>query len=159
MSFAVGNGACVYGYINIDTSSPGSTESALIHIRVPVAWYEQNELDPTTTTVTHCGAESVEWEVLEVVSSSVDEDYYFFTVRTPGFSEFAVGALPFGMDAMFPVESEDVDTTTYSGHLGDSTEERVTSSMWLLPVIAGILGIFFFVLWKRRKDEEDEQMR
>jgi len=149
----IGNGAQTYGFFTIDTNSPGSTESALVHIRVPVAWYEQNELEPTTTIATHCGDNSTDWEVLDVVSSSEDEEYYYFTVMTPGFSEFSVVALPFEMAVKFPVEEE---VTADVDHTDEVAECRVTSSMWFIPMIAGILGILFIIIWKRREDEEEE---
>ncbi|MDA0524440.1 PGF-pre-PGF domain-containing protein [Methanococcoides alaskense] len=148
----IGNGAQTYGFFTIDTNSPGSTESALVHIRVPFAWYEQNELDLTTTIATHCGDNSTVWEVLDVVSSSEDGGYYYFTVMTPGFSEFSVAALPFEMAVEFPVDEEaiaDVD------HTDEVVESRIKSSMWFIPVIAGILGILFIIIWKRRKDEDE----
>ena len=41
-------------------------------------------------------------------------------------------------------------------HTIEVAESKVTSSMWLIPLIAGILGIFFFFIWKRRNDEDEE---
>ena len=153
MAFTIGAGAQVYGYANIGTSSPGSTESALIHIRIPRAWYVQNELDPATTAVTHCGDNSTELEVLEVVSSSEDEKFYYFTVRSPGFSEFAVAALPLEMEIQVPVE--EVPDDKNDGSDDDVAEQG--SRMWMIPVIAAILGGLFFILWKRRKDEDEQE--
>lgn len=53
-------------------------------------------------------------------------------------------------DVKYDVDEEatvDVDYTI------EVAESRVTSSMWFIPVIAGMLGILFIVIWKRRKDE------
>ncbi|NYT19503.1 MAG: hypothetical protein GKC08_04330 [Methanosarcinales archaeon] len=63
--------------------------------------------------------------MLEVISSSEDEMYYYFIVKTPGFSEFSVAALPFEMEVFFPVEYEIWSVC----QIGDATEERVSSSM------------------------------
>ncbi len=137
--------------MNIDTSNPGSTESALIHIRVPVRWYQENGLDPDTTAVTHCGDTSSEWEILDVVDSSNDGEYYYFTVRTPGFSEFSVAALPY---AQAEEIEEDADEAGADETAAQQTEEESSSGyMWLIPVVAVILGLLIFVIRKKQNDE------
>ncbi len=148
----MGSGARVYGYINIDTSTPGSTQSALIHIRVPVSWYEESGLDPTTTAVTHCGDTSTEWETLDVVDSSSDSEYYYFTVRTPGFSEFSVAALPYAQAEVIE-EDADADETGTDGAAEESEDEGSSGFLWLIPVVTVILGLLVFVIWKGKREE------
>ncbi len=139
--------------MNIDTSNPGSTESALIHIRVPVRWYQENGLDPDTTAVTHCGDTSSEWEILDVVDSSNDGEYYYFTVRTPGFSEFSVAALPLE-EAEGIVKDTGADEAGADETAAQQPEEESSSGyMWLIPVVAMILGLLIFVIRKKQKDE------
>ncbi len=141
--------------MNIDTSNPGSTESALIHIRVPVSWYQENGLDPDTTAVNHCGDTSTEWETLDVVDSSNDEEYYYFTVRTPGFSEFSVAALP--IEEAEESEEDTGDGADEAGADGTALEqaedEGSSGFMWLIPVIAVILGLLIFVIRKKQNNE------
>ncbi|NPE29092.1 fibronectin type III domain-containing protein [Methanococcoides sp. SA1] len=52
-------------------------------------------------------------------------------------------------DVKYDVDEEATVDVNYTIEVAES---RVTSSMWLIPLIAGILGIFFIILWKGRKD-------
>ncbi len=116
-----------------------------------MSWYQENGLDPETTAVTHCGDTSTEWESLEVVDSSSDAEYYYFTVRTPGFSEFSVAALP--LEEAEEIE-EDADETGADGTAAQQPEEESSSGyMWLIPVVAVILGLLIFVIRKKQNDE------
>ncbi len=149
ISLAVGSGANIYGYVNLDTSSPGSVDGATIQFRIPAAWYEDNGLDPSSTAITHFADGSPQIDVLEVTDSSSDGEYYYFTVTTPGFSEFALAAFPVEED----VEEEMVeilDEGLTDEPMPEPEDEGSSGFLWMVPVVAVILGLVVFVIWKKQ---------
>ncbi len=149
ISLAVGSGANIYGYVNLDTSSPGSVDGATIQFRIPAAWYEDNGLDPSSTAITHFADGSPQIDVLEVTDSSSDGEYYYFTVTTPGFSEFSVVAFPVEEEVEEEVV-EILDEVLKDESMPEPEDEGSSVYMWLIPVVAVILGLVVFVIWKRQ---------
>ncbi len=149
IALVVGSGANIYGYVNIDTSNPGCVDGATIQFCIPAAWYDENDLNPTSTTVTHFADGSPQLDVLEVVKSSNDAEYYYFTVRTPGFSEFSVAALPYE-EAEEEIEEDTGNDVEVTEETGIKPEKESSSGyMWLIPVVALILGLMVFVIRKK----------
>jgi hypothetical protein len=122
-----------------------------------VNWYQENGLDPATTAVTHCGDTYTEWELLDVVESSNDAEYYYFTVRTPGFSEFSVAALPHETAEEIEEDANsdeaESDEAESDGTADEPEDESLSGFLWLIPVVAVLLGLLVFVIWKKQKEE------
>jgi len=83
----------VYGYISIDTTLPeGTVDKAKVEFKVPKSWFVDNGLDPATTALQHYNEASGQWEALPTDQTGEDDEYYYFSAETPGFSVFSVVA-------------------------------------------------------------------
>ncbi|KUK03925.1 MAG: hypothetical protein XD46_1352, partial [Euryarchaeota archaeon 55_53] len=83
----------VYGYISIDTTLPeGTVDKAKVEFKIPRSWFVDNGLDPATTALQHYNEASGQWEALPTDQTGEDDEYYYFSAETPGFSVFSVVA-------------------------------------------------------------------
>ncbi len=87
-----------------------------------------------------------------MIESSNDGEYYYFTVRTPGFSEFSVAALPLEEAEEVVEDAGIADSGTGEAAL-EPEDEGPSGFMWIIPVVAVILGLLFFIIRKKRNEE------
>ncbi len=91
VSLSIGADAGVYGYISISTTLPaGAVDKAKVGFKVPKSWFETNGFDPATTALEHYDEATGEWQSLPTVQTGEDDEYYYFSAETPGFSVFSV---------------------------------------------------------------------
>ncbi|WP_209618448.1 Ig-like domain-containing protein [Methanolobus bombayensis] len=63
----------------------------VINFKVDKAWVEENNID--VSFITLCRYNSGEWDTLSTEATEEDEEYYYFTSKTPGFSPFAISSV------------------------------------------------------------------
>ncbi|APH38602.1 NosD domain-containing protein [Methanohalophilus halophilus] len=70
------------------TISDENADNILIEFKVSKEWIEENNIDPSTIRMTrfHNG----EWQDLPGNQVEEDDDYFYFTAETPGFSVFSI---------------------------------------------------------------------
>jgi len=82
----------IFKYIELTLTNvdPTAIGKATITFKIDKAWFESNNLDPSTTALSryHDGA----WTSLATTQTSSDDNYYYFEAETPGFSTFAIAA-------------------------------------------------------------------
>ncbi|ADE35644.1 NosD domain-containing protein [Methanohalophilus mahii] len=73
---------------NQDTISENNADNILIEFKVSKEWTEQNNIDPTTIRMTrfHDG----DWQDLPSNEVGEDDEYFYFTAETSGFSVFSI---------------------------------------------------------------------
>jgi PGF-pre-PGF domain-containing protein len=73
---------------NEGTISDENADNILIKFKVSKEWIEENDIDPSTIRMTrfHDG----EWQDLPSDSVGEDDEYFYFTAETPGFSVFSI---------------------------------------------------------------------
>jgi len=110
ISLSIAAGAGVYGYISITTTLPeGAVDSATVGFKVPKSWFTDNGFDVTSTGLQHYNEATGEWESLTTVQTGEDDEYYYFSAETPGFSVFSVIA---EKEAAAPTETVPTPTPT-----------------------------------------------
>ncbi|WP_410509235.1 PGF-pre-PGF domain-containing protein [Methanosarcina hadiensis] len=77
---------------NKGTADPENIENAVIGFRVERNWINSNDVDPVSIRLWRFS--SGEWEELSIRQSGEDDRYIYFEAKTPGFSSFAITALP-----------------------------------------------------------------
>jgi PGF-pre-PGF domain-containing protein len=63
----------------------------IINFKVSKSWVEENNID--VSFITLCRYNSDEWDTLSTEATGEDEEYYYFTSTTPGFSPFAISSV------------------------------------------------------------------
>ncbi|MPN45138.1 hypothetical protein SDC9_192705 [bioreactor metagenome] len=76
---------------NKGTADPENIENAVIGFRVERSWIDSNDVDPAMLRLWRFGSH---WEELSTRQSGEDDRYIYFEAQTPGFSSFAIIALP-----------------------------------------------------------------
>ncbi|MHC1601868.1 MAG: PGF-pre-PGF domain-containing protein, partial [Methermicoccaceae archaeon] len=93
ISLSIAADTGVYGYISITTNLPeGAVDNAAVGFKVPKSWFTDNGFDASTTGLQHYNEATGEWESLPTVQTGEDDEYYYFSAETPGFSTFSVTA-------------------------------------------------------------------
>ena len=143
----------VHTYHNIDLGRIGNDdlEGATIKFKAEKKWIAENGGDRNAVVIMRYHDD---WMALETKPIGEDDEYVFFSARTPGFSTFAITmeleeeVAPVKVDTPEPVVEEVVDES-----LPEPQEEK--SYWWLILVIAAIVGVVFFV-YKNKKDESEK---
>lgn len=68
--------------------SESNINGAAINFRVSKSWVEENNIDVSTIMINRFHDEK--WNALPTEMTGEDEEYYYFTAETPGFSRYAV---------------------------------------------------------------------
>lgn len=87
----------VYEYINIwvgnkGTANPENIENAVIGFRIEKTWLNSSDADSASVILWRFSNEN--WEELSTRQAGEDDTYIYFEAKTPGFSSFAITALP-----------------------------------------------------------------
>ncbi len=127
-------------------------DEGIIEFRVPKSWLEENGIDPSEVALNryHDGA----WTSLPTEMTGEDDEYYYFTAKTPGFSLYAItggdnetGAAG-GNDVITPTEEEEEENEAITGEEQTKEEESEKESapgFESALAVLGILGSAFFV--------------
>ncbi len=149
----------VHSYHDIELGRIGNDDlaGATIKFRAEKKWVVENGGDRNAVVVMRYHDD---WMALETKPIGEDDEYVFFSARTPGFSTFAITmeleeeeeVAPVEVDTPEPVVEEVVDDP-----LPEPEPQEEKSYWWLILVIAAIVvvGVVFFV-YKNRKDESEK---
>ncbi len=146
----------VHTYHNIDLGriENGDLAGATIKFKAEKKWIADNGGDRNKVVIMRYHDS---WMALETIPIGEDDEYVFFSARTPGFSTFAI---TMGLEEeVVPVEvqtPEPVIEEVVVDEVVPEPEEE-TSYWWLILVMGAIviLGVVFFV-YKNKKDEAEE---
>ena len=124
--------------------SESNINGASINFRVSKSWVEENNIDVSTITINRFHGE--EWNALVTEMTSEDEEYYYFTAVTPGFSLYAITGDRLGAVAITPAEVEETGTVT-----GDEQTEDVKKSTPGFEGVFALLGILASVFFVKKR--------
>ncbi len=134
------------------TISSSNADNIMINFKVSKQWVRENNINPATIRMTryHDGA----WEDLPTSKADEDDEYYYFTAQTPGFSIFEVVGDEFE-EEVGPAEAVEPEVDVRSQGTAQSPQsepvEKGPGYLWLIPVVGIVLGIGAFVFWKQNK--------
>jgi hypothetical protein len=117
--------------------SESNVNGASINFRVSKSWVEENNIDVSTIAINRFHDE--EWNVLPTEMTGEDEEYYYFTAETPGFSRYAITGDKLA-EIITPVQEE---TGTVTGD-EQTNEEKSTPGFESTFAVLGILASVFF---------------
>jgi PGF-pre-PGF domain-containing protein len=83
----------VYKYINIWVGNGGyatekNIENAVIGFKVAKTWVQDKKIDKSTITLNRYNDKT--WNQIPTILSNEDDNFLYFTAKTPGFSPFAI---------------------------------------------------------------------
>ncbi|WP_440955535.1 NosD domain-containing protein [Methanosarcina sp. Mfa9] len=148
----------VYKNVNIwvgneGLGTPENIENALIGFKVEKSWIMENGIDLHAVTLYryHDGV----WNALPTVMADEDDEYFYFTAETPGFSPFAIAGEGKAV-AISPeggLEAENVEKGSKDSEVSAPAEQKEKKSpgFTALFAISGILSGMY--LLKMRKDQ------
>ncbi|WP_269851005.1 PGF-pre-PGF domain-containing protein [Methanosarcina horonobensis] len=119
--------------------SGNNVNGASINFRVSKSWIEENNIDVSTIAMNRFHND--EWNALPTEMTGEDEEYYYFTAETPGFSRYAITGDKLGTQTITPAEEEETGTIT-----GDkqTNEDKSTPGFESAFAVLGILASVFF---------------
>ncbi len=142
----------VYRLMNIQVGNErfereDNINGASINFRVSRSWIEENNIDVSTISMNRFHAE--EWNALPTEMTGEDEEFYYFSAETPGFSHYAVTGDKVGTgntqgtEIITPAEEEETAAT------GDEqTKDEKAPGFESTLAVLGVFSSLFFA--KRR---------
>jgi PGF-pre-PGF domain-containing protein len=119
--------------------SGSNINGASINFRVSKSWVEENNIDVSTIKINRFHGE--EWNALVTEMTGEDEEFYYFTAETPGFSRYAVTGDKLGSEVITPAEEE---TGTVTGEEQTNDVKKSTPGFESTFAVFGILASVFF---------------
>lgn len=89
----------IHYYFTIDETATGGGRSGSVEFKVSKIWIAANDIDINTVALLHY---SNGWQELKTQKTGGDENHFYFAAELPGFSIFAVSALPTQPTWQFP---------------------------------------------------------
>lgn len=134
----------VYRYMTIlvgnePFESSDNIDEGHIDFRVSKSWVEENGIDPYTIVLNRYSDGT--WNSLSTEMTDEDDEYYYFTAATPGFSLYAITGneegtgTPEKTEIIIPVEEEAEPIS----ETGDESEKEKTPGFGVIISGAGIL--------------------
>jgi len=120
--------------------SGDNINGASIKFRVSKSWVEENNIDVSSITINRFHDDK--WNALPTEMAYEDEEYYYFTAETPGFSRYAITGDKLGAVVITPAEEEETGTVTGEEQTGDA--EKSTPGFESSFALLGILASVFF---------------
>lgn len=108
-------------------SSPENLENARISFRVNRSWLSENGIDENTMTLYRHNENT--WNALPTALTGEDEEFFYFTAETPGFSPFAIASPEKNTQVIeiTPVGNEDSTVMSTGEISGEKNEEDLAS--------------------------------
>lgn len=113
---------------------------ASINFRVSKSWVEENKIDLSTIKINRFHDEK--WDQLVTEMTYEDEEYYYFTAETPGFSRYAITGDKLNTEIITPVEEKENKKITGEEQTVD--KEKRTPGFESAFMVLGILASVFF---------------
>lgn len=82
----------VYRYYDFDSNIKDNEITGLLEFKVPIDWFEDNELDKESVSLSRL--ENGRWKGLDTEYESSDGEYHYFFTSVHGFGYFVIGYLP-----------------------------------------------------------------
>jgi len=146
----------VYKNVNIwvgneGMGTPENIENALIGFKVEKSWIMENGIDLPSVTL-HRYHDNV-WNALPTVMADEDEEYFYFTAETPGFSPFAIAGEGKAV-AISPeggLEAEDMEEGLIDGEVTAPAEQEEKKSPGFVAVFAlsGLLSGMYLLRMRK----------
>jgi PGF-pre-PGF domain-containing protein len=117
---------------------------ASLNFRVSKSWVEENNIDVSTIMINRFQNEK--WDPLVTEMTREDEEYYYFTAETPGFSKYSITGDKLGTEVITPVEQEENRTIT-----GEEQTTDVKKSTPGFETAFAVLGVMASVFCARKR--------
>jgi PGF-pre-PGF domain-containing protein len=147
-----GLGGEIYQQMNILVGnerfeSESNINGASLSFRVPKSWVEESNIEVSTITINRFY--NNEWNALLTEMTGEDEEYYYFTAETPGFSRYAITGDILNTEIITPSKVEETGTVT--GEEQTTAEQKSTPGFESAFAAFGTLVSVFFAKKSIRK--------
>jgi len=111
---------------NSGFSSSENLENARISFRVKKTWLSENRISESTITLYRYSDDA--WNALPTTLTGEDQDYFYFTSETPGFSPFAIAGPEKDTQVIdiTPIRNEESNVMS-TGEISEEDEEKLAS--------------------------------
>ena len=146
----------VYEYIEItlNWADPQDISHAVIEFTIPADWLEEHGMAPEDVRLMRYV--DGDWQILETEVIGEENGKYRFQATTPGFSTFAVAAMPENATVTTTATLEETNATATVTPTEEVTAEQTTAAPTTTPaaplIYAPLLAPLAFLLWGRRKN-------
>ena len=143
----------IYQILDIDSSNlpEAGIDEAKIKFKIPLIWFEDNDLDPFTVRLMRYNNG---WQELETTITNEDSTYIYFESITPGFSYFVITAEKKIESAETTTEETTAETTTEETTAEETQEEDPKSSLawlwWTLAIVVIAAAITIYLTKSKR---------
>jgi PGF-pre-PGF domain-containing protein len=141
----------------------------VINFKVEKVWVEENNID--VSFITLCRYNSGGWDMLSTEATGEDEEYYYFTSTTPGFSPFAISSVD-PSTLITEASAEKIEATSVDIEQLQSTEDndasplesgadlpQKESSSFTYLIIIGLIGLVAIGVVSYRNKDYYEKVR
>ena len=147
-------GSSTYEYVEIAVSwaNPNQVGGATLTFTIPAKWLEEHEMLPEDVRLMRYVNGG--WQILETEVVDEENGLYRFRATTPGFSTFAIAAMPENVTVTAETNVTTEATATPEGTETMTTEPTVaaTTTPAAPLVYAPFLAPLAFLLWGRKKN-------
>jgi PGF-pre-PGF domain-containing protein len=145
-----------YEYVEIALSwaNQNDISGATVTFTVPAKWLEEHGMLPEDVRLMRYV--DGDWQILETEVIGEENGKYRFQATTPGFSTFAVAAMPENATVTTTATLEETTATATVTPTEEVTAEQTTAAPTTTPaaplIYAPLLAPLAFLLWGRRKN-------
>jgi PGF-pre-PGF domain-containing protein len=145
-----------YEYVEIALSwaNQNDISGATVTFTVPAKWLEEHGMLPEDVRLMRYV--DGDWQILETEVIGEENGKYRFQATTPGFSTFAVAAMPENATVTTTATLEETNATATVTPTEEVTAEQTTAAPTTTPaaplIYAPLLAPLAFLLWGRRKN-------
>ena len=148
----------VYKYLNIWVGNGGfatskNIENAVICFKVEKSWIQDKKVDKSSITLNRYSDEK--WEQLQTSQLEEDDNYLYFTAKTPGFSPFSITCKTAVKENVTRIQPEpstqDLEQSSTGANVEQTPEQKGNTSTPGFGIIYGIIGLLGVFLCKKRR--------
>jgi hypothetical protein len=145
----------VYNYLNIWVgnsryATEKNIEDAVVCFRVEKAWLQDKDVDQASIVLNRYSEKK--WNQLPGTLLREDDEYLYFTAKTPGFSPFAITGKLTAKETITEILPEpDTQDPEKNESMESEIEEKPEKTMPRFEVIYFIIGLFGVFLWRGDK--------
>ena len=140
----------IYNYLNIWVGNGGygtenNIENTVVCFKVEKSWIQDKGIDRSSIILNRYSDKK--WDPLPTSQSGEDEEYLYFTAKTPGFSPFAItgkantSETATGIQPGDETENSEENTEDTGSEANQEPEQEASTSMPGFEIIYGIAGL------------------
>jgi PGF-pre-PGF domain-containing protein len=154
----------IYKYINIWVGNGGvvtsdNIENAVVNFKVEKSWIQNKNIDKSSIILNRYN--DTKWNALPANLSGEDDNYLYFTAKTPGFSPFAITGKAAASGVVNETPSQPVTLSLEQNNISNATNVQQSQStstpnnggkkMPGFEMFIGIVSLLAVFLYKRKE--------